>query len=596
MGLKLSQGKRTVAVVACIVIAASCAYALRTSNHPLAREIRARVKQVLFSPHDRLTNETEGLYGVKGVEYYQDNRLVPASSLDRSRDVKAIYHAEGKQRLINYPDGYLVDVPEDYAFDFRYSPLYTRMYNRTSEVIITREWSQYPDVDGYIDYYLLRFVLNPQWRAANGVTLVEEKTLRYGNYTVKLVSLVLGGLEGRQDKFDGYTIVTLHGSKQWFFRFLIKHRSTDERMSAIVEEMLSSFRAFYPSGNPAFDVSFAPVIPETWSSETQDVYKSICASTGVKWGIFVEDIFQEGITSTIPALEAKLDYAFDVVLCYLHFGADFPTEFMEKNYEAGKLVELTYQTSYQGLYDYTPALDIYRGKKDDELRKFARAAREFGHPFLFRLNNEMNSDWTDYSGVVNLCDPEIYIEIWRRVYTIFAEEGVNNAIWVFNPNDMDFPPCRWNNFLAYYPGDEYVHMIGVTGYNTGTYYKDVTGERWREFEEIYDNIAANYRPLFGKFPWIITEFASSSVGGDKAEWIRRMFRKLPDYPEIKIAVWFSAADYDVRPGFEGRVSRPYWLDETPETVEAFRNGLKDLKRRAPASPLPEFKILRDSGE
>ena len=577
--MRLWQHKRAVAVLACIAVAGLSAYLLRTSNHALARSIRARIKQILFSPHDRLTNETAGLAGITSVEWYQDNRPVPAESVDRSRDIKKVYHAAGRKRLINYPDGYLVDVPEDYAFDFRYSPIYTRMYSHTCEVTVTREWSPYPDVDGYINYYLLRFALAPQWREANGVTLREDKEVKYGNYTVRLLSLLLGGLENRQGKFDGYTLATLRGGNKWFFCFLFKYSSGNQLVDAVIDEMLSSFRAFYPSGSPAFDVDFAPEIPETWSKETRDLYESIRLSTGVKWGIFVEDIFNKGITGTIPALEARLDYSFDVVLCYLHFGADFPTEFMEKNYEAGKLVELTYQMNYRDLFDYTPTLDIYRGKKDGELREFARAAKEFGHPFLFRLNNEMNSDWTDYSGVVNLCDPEIYIDVWRRVYTIFAEEGVNNAIWVFNPNDMDFPPCKWNNFLAYYPGDEYVQMIGVTGYNTGTYYKDVTGERWREFQEIYDNIAANYRPVFGKFPWIITEFASSSIGGDKAEWIRRMFEKLPDYPEIKIAVWFSAADYDVRPGFEGRVARPYWLDETPETLEAFKSGVKNAKPR-----------------
>ena len=39
---------------------------------------------------------------------------------------------------------------------------------------------------------------------------------------------------------------------------------------------------------------------------------------------------------------------------------------------------------------------------------------------------------------------------------------------MFNPNDKNFPPAKWNNYLAYYPGNGYSHMIGVTGYNTGS--------------------------------------------------------------------------------------------------------------------------------
>ena len=68
---------------------------------------------------------------------------------------------------------------------------------------------------------------------------------------------------------------------------------------------------------------------------------------------------------------------------------------------------------------------------------------------------------------------------------------------------------------------------------------------------------------------MITEFASSSIGGDKNAWIRSMFENIGKYRNLKIAVWFSSADYDDN----GQVARPYWLDETPETLETFRNGL-----------------------
>jgi len=183
----------------------------------------------------------------------------------------------------------------------------------------------------------------------------------------------------------------------------------------------------------------------------------------------------------------------------------------------------------------------------------------------------MNSDWTNYSGVINLSDPDIYIENWRRIYRIFAEEGVDNAIWIFNPNDHNYPPCKWNNFINYYPGNDYVHMIGITGYNNGTYYQDKTAETWREFDEIYGYIWDNYEGIFDGFPWIITEFASSSIGGDKVRWIRNMFNEIGKYPNIKIAVWFNFADYDPDNGNE---ARPYWIDKPQGALEQFKIGLR----------------------
>ena len=118
-----------------------------------------------------------------------------------------------------------------------------------------------------------------------------------------------------------------------------------------------------------------------------------------------------------------------------------------------------------------------------------------------------------------------------------------------------------------------MQMLGITGYNTGTYYEKQNAERFREFKEIYDDINGKYKDIFSKFPWIITEFASSSIGGDKAKWIENMFKNIENYPNIKAAVWFSNADYD--PAYENntKVSRPYWLDETDETIEAFKKGI-----------------------
>ena len=161
------------------------------------------------------------------------------------------------------------------------------------------------------------------------------------------------------------------------------------------------------------------------------------------------------------------------------------------------------------------------------------------------------------------------------MYKIFEEEGVDNAMWIFNPNDRNCPPNEYNHFVNYYPGNEYVQIYGITGYNTGTYYAEVFGEEWREFETIYDNVYNACEPYFSKFPWIITEFSSSSVGGDKVQWINNMFDVLPKYENLKIAIWFCSVDYDFRYDIEENViARPYLLDETDETAAAFAAGLE----------------------
>ena len=80
----------------------------------------------------------------------------------------------------------------------------------------------------------------------------------------------------------------------------------------------------------------------------------------------------------------------------------------------------------------------------------------------------------------------------------------------------------------------------------------------------------DYSDWFDK-PFMITEFGSNSVGGDKAAWIDSMFREIPEYKRIKVAIWWSGIDLDEA----GRPGRVYLLDENDTTVDAFRRGLKN---------------------
>ena len=50
-----------------------------------------------------------------------------------------------------------------------------------------------------------------------------------------------------------------------------------------------------------------------------------------------------------------------------------------------------------------------------------------------------------------------------------------------------------------------------------------------------------------------------------------MFEDIHSHKNIKAAVWFSEGDYNPE---NKEVARPYYLDETPETLKAFKEGLK----------------------
>jgi len=572
-----------------IVGVAACLWEFISSQNPYILPVKRALKyNVLHLSTENRSRETAGL-----AEGWSEHTCVDgaaAQGVDLSRDSKRVYDDGQVTSLVNYLDGYQMYFPSGTQFDFSLSPLYVTGGNGDFDVSISRERASYLSlkdvvtfelstflplfrdgtVEDYVRFYEYRFLLDERWQQNNDVT-VSSWTGEDGTFFIRAV------IHGMQDSsiYDSYLYATIYTGSREYLRVMYRYHSGDGELEGQLAAMAEDTRVFDPVGQGHYGVSYEPDLTGVnWSEETRRLYESYADfDAPMQWGIFLQDFYISGFDNELPALEKKLDYTFPVILYYRHLPTHvFPTEVMEENYAAGRLVELTLQltdNNNEDMYARSILLDVYRGSRDEELRAWARAAADFGHPFLFRLNNEMNSDWTNYSGVVNLSDPQLYIDVWRHIYDIFREEGVDNCIWIYNPNDRPAPPSKWNNSLAFYPGNQYVQMIGVTGYNNGTYYTQ-WNEQWREFDLIYDRIWEEYSPHFSAFPWIITEFASSSVGGDKAAWIDNMFAHIGDYPNIRIAVWFSYADFDDA----GQAARPYWLDETPETVEAFRRGLQ----------------------
>ena len=495
---------------------------------------------------------------------------ISLNALSKNSDVKIILESEKYDRLVNYPEGYYINLPKNLSYDFSLSTNIAQAYNDKIDITISLERSPYPDVWEYIDYYQNRFILNENYQQKNNISLINNSKTNINGNDVQIISLSRN--TDNVKTLNNYTYMYMKLNGQNYLRIMIKSLQYNDELISQYTEMLNSFTQIEPQFENKNNIEFFPITNSNWNEDTKALYNQLNTSNNISWGIFAADIANEGLNVTIPNIEKELDYKFDVILMYNHLGTPLPLDAMKKVSEEKRIIELTVQTCYANnvqLFDYTPMFDIIDGKLDNQIRTLANEIKSLNTPVLFRLNNEMNTDWTSYSGIINLCDPDIYINVWHHIYNIFEEENVQNCIWIFNPNDNNYPPSKWNDFLNYYPGNEYVQLLGVTGYNPGTYYADKNGEQWKTFEYIYDEIYNKYNNIFSSFPWMITEFASSSIGGDKVKWITDMFEHIHKYNNIKIAVWFSAADYDEN----GIAARPYWLDETKETLQAFKSGI-----------------------
>lgn len=524
------------------------------------------------------TKHTDDMESSYSVLCYQDNQpLLKPEAADFTHDIKYVFYDSQKTRLVDYAHGFLVDLPQGSEFDSSFSKFTTKAYGDGWKADISREHSPYEDTKEYIEYYYNRFMVSKEFQKNNNITLHEDGVRQIGPWQVRIISLTRTPYEGSDIKLNSYTYAYIidPDRPQQFIRFMIKAEKYDPIM---IDNILASFRIFSPTGEATYQINTTPAIPK-WNDETKALYETLKSRDDIMWGVYTHKLIDpSGLSRAVFELEDKLDYKFPLVMGYTYLSDQPPLKGMQEAYENGKITELTLQVSTinnAGLDSLTnPNFEVLDGKKDDILRSFARGIKSFGHPVILRVNNEMNTDWASYSGVVTLCDPDIYKQVHTRIFNIFQQEGVDNVIWVFNPQYGDYPPANWNHYLNYYPGNDQIQMLGVTAYNTGDYYYEKTAERWHSFDELYSGANELYQKDFGRLPWIITEFSCSSYGGNKANWIRNMFYDIRKYKNIKAAVWFSFADYD--PDKEGVIARPYFLDETPQTTQAFKDGLHGI--------------------
>jgi hypothetical protein len=244
--------------------------------------------------------------------------------------------------------------------------------------------------------------------------------------------------------------------------------------------------------------------------------------------------------------------------------------------------------------------DIINGNYDDYFRKMGQDLKSYGHPILFRMNNEMDCGWVRWSGNNTLLDPDIHGMVWTHIYNIFEEEGVDNLIWVFNPNGTS-GFNSWSQWLNYLPKDKsMVHCLGLT------YYEPANGTTLRTFPSMYRELYERSTPYFEQHVWVIGEFGCGAGGEirhtwnpenpyqftvrarnkvDQSDWVRQMFSYMNRRGEdnsyfinnLKVAVWFSGND-TVTYNDTVYISNYYRItDELTETIEEFRRGFNRVR-------------------
>lgn len=464
----------------------------------------------------------------------------------------------------NRVDGYAIRLPKGMYADESASSV--RTVFSTEHITLAVYYEPCETEDDKLVYvgYSNRFLENTQ-----DFDVIQNEVILLGDFSATLSRWDREMLSRVENDKNHYACYDIDAHTAGIYTLFFKYDDTvsfETDITTIAESFLTC-TATRQSENKMLGLGETPRL----NSKTQVAYDALFSDdASLTWGLYSHYAVHDH--TVVDNLEQKLDYSFDVYLLYSNFG-ETPYLNGETVYDALRLScpedqipELTLQTVDDNKGNML--LRTLDGEFDEFLHAYANEVAMYGRPVLFRLANEMNGDWCVYCAFHYCRDPDLYVAFYRYVFDIFQQEGADNVIWVWNPNQRSFPNFKWNNEILYYPGDAYVNVVGLTAYNTGNYYE---GESWNSFDELYSELYSRTLAQYAQ-PMMITEFASSSVGGDKAAWISDMFESIAEYPEIKVAVWWNGCDMD-NSGEEPVPARPYYLDETEETTTAFRQGL-----------------------
>ncbi len=568
--------------------------------------------------------ETEGLSTLTGLELYENGERSLATTASVLKDVKKIYNTALYRRVVNYVDGYQIDIPFDWQEDFSLSDLRSRYTSDHYTLNVSFEnQSPYGNTasgwNTYFTEWIARYIGNSSYMSANNLSYTRTPTTSttiLPGYAVSQYDIVINDNAAIDQPYYSIAVVRKSTDYVRFHLFVLK---SDAPTAPVMEHLVRSFKAVAFSGRAVNSQGqYTPTLPTNWNAETKAYYNKLQTQNTTDWGFFSASMVPK-TDSTYTSQNKKIDSEYEriskaigadygIMPTYSHLSYNgtynqFPTD-MANTYAGGNgfnfkpVLQFTYQftnNNNSDLYAKTPMYDILRGKHDAQFRRLAKDIKAYGKPVLFRLNNEMNTDWTSYGGIVTLLDPDIFVMTWERLYRIFEEEGVDNCIWVFNPVANTTPYCGWGENLCYMPNEDTVHILGLTAYEFGN------SSTFSSFKTLYTKLYQREANYYANMPWVISEFAAGA-GGEKqfnwstdqwdttvkgrnadqqVAWINEMFECLNNRDQaanafcknIKGAVWFNVNDYTKIDG-TNYILNYLALDETKtEALAAFQKGI-----------------------
>ncbi|SDX42539.1 endoglucanase [Litoreibacter albidus] len=169
---------------------------------------------------------------------------------------------------------------------------------------------------------------------------------------------------------------------------------------------------------------------------------------------------------------------------------------------------------------------IAAGVYDETMTTVCSSLGSLGRPLTIRWAQEMDDEsgqfiWAGWA-------PQTYVDAYQKMIDI-CRVSAPNASFMWSP-------LGFEDMADYYPGDDYVDVVGLSVFSLGPWEKQVLGEE-QSFDDIFAPRYARAQE-FGK-PIMIAELGFTGDEEHMALWEADVRSKSAQYPELDAVIYFN---------------------------------------------------------
>ncbi|WP_051205263.1 glycoside hydrolase family 26 protein [Salinimicrobium xinjiangense] len=236
---------------------------------------------------------------------------------------------------------------------------------------------------------------------------------------------------------------------------------------------------------------------------------------------------------------------------------DLMRDHIQQLYEKGAIITMSWHldnpVTNGSSWDKTPAVPaiLEGGEQREKYVLWVQRLADFFNslkdksgnviPVVFRPYHEMNGSWFWWGG--DNLTPEDYKQLWKETQQLLKQNNVHSLLYAYSPNTISSE----EEFDKYYPGDEFVDILGVDIYNHSgneAFTRDVKSNL---------EIVRKKARLAGK-PFALTETGNNNFGEDPNWWTTTLYPGIKDSGAAWLLLWRNARPSHYFATYPGEIS------------------------------------------